>query len=139
MKLSEVMWVQAGVGNSRKVMPFVVKGNLICSLSDDKLFQINSKNSMFDNLYEICQREYNCPTVIINNDGSDKVEKLDVTDKTTPTILNCKLPKLFAVRHIKEYMDSDDMTVSELEVKTLAKHFTKKIKKELEIAESLWN
>ena len=33
MKLSEVVWVQAGFGNARRVMPFVLNGNIFTDIN----------------------------------------------------------------------------------------------------------
>ena len=106
MKLSEVMWVQAGFGSSRKVMPFVVNKNIICSLSDDRLFQVEENKSMFDNLYEICQNEYGFSTVVM---GGGAVHK-------------------------KEYVATRDITVNASEVKALSKNLTKQLAKSIELA-----
>lgn len=133
MKLSEVMWVQAGFGNSRKVMPFVVNKNIICNLSDDRLFQLEERKSMFNNLYEICQNEYGFSTVIMGSGKTDEIPKLD-TSKGLPTIMSFRLPAIFTAAHKKEYVETRDMTVKPSEVKALSKYFTKQLERQIQNA-----
>ena len=90
-KLSEIMWIQAGFGNCRRVMPCVLNDDIFLSISDDKLYQLDETKSVYDNLYEICQQEYKYSTVIINENGSYKPERVDVTVKNAPKILKIKL------------------------------------------------
>lgn len=124
-KLSDIMWIEAGFGRSRRVMPFVLKENIICSLADDKLFQLDEAKSIYDNLYEICQNEYKFPTVVIATESRTVMPHLDTTNKSEPKILNIKLPKLFMIKHKKEYMSKCDITVNDHEIKKLANYFTK--------------
>ncbi|MBQ8845224.1 MAG: hypothetical protein IJ008_04355 [Clostridia bacterium] len=131
MKLSDIMWIEAGYGKSRRVMPFYLDNNIICSLADDRLFQLDSTKSLYDNLYEICQHEYNYSTVIINKDASGKISRLNTTNPNEPTILNFGLPKLFTLMHKQEYKEKKDMTVSKDEAKKLSNYFTKKLGKAL--------
>lgn len=133
MKLSEVMWVQAGFGSSRKVMPFVVNKNIICSLSDDRLFQVEENKSMFDNLYEICQNEYGFSTVVMGGGATKDIPRLDAS-KEIPTILNFRLPAIFTAVHKKEYVATRDITVNASEVKALSKNLTKQLAKSIELA-----
>ena len=132
MKLSEVMWVQAGFGNSRRVMPFMVKKDVIFSMADDRLFQVDSKKSIFDNLYEICQNDYGYTTVVMG-DSTKSIPRLDAS-KEVPTILNFRLPSIFNAVHKKEYIAEKDMTVKPSEVKALSKFLTKQLAKSLENA-----
>lgn len=132
MKLSEVMWVQAGFGNSRRVMPFMVKKDVIFSMADDRLFQVDSKKSMFDNLYEICQNDYGYTTVVMG-ENTTSIPRLDAS-KEVPTILNFRLPSIFTAVHKKEYVAEKDMTVKPSEVKALSKFLTKQLAKSLENA-----
>lgn len=130
MKLSEVMWVQAGYGSSRRVMPFVLKGDVICSVVDDKLFQLHTNKSMFDNIYELCQNEYKYSTVVMGDGSKMGIPSLDCS-KEEPKIMGYKLPTLFVLRHKQEYKTQKDMTVSESEVKALAKYFNRQLAKSL--------
>lgn len=134
MKLSDIMWIEAGYGTSRRVMPFVLNNNIICSLSDDKLFQLDSSKSVYDNLYEICQNEYKYSTVVIKEDSKGNISRLNTANPENPTILNFGLPKLFALAHKHEYKTNNDMTVSNDEVKKLSNYFTKQLTKSLEKA-----
>lgn len=124
-KLSEIIWIEAGFGSYRRVMPFVLKENIIYSLADDKLFQLDETKNMYDNLYEICQNEYRYPTVVIDTDSRSIMPHLDISNKNEPKILNIKLPMLFMLKHKKEYLSEFDMVVSDKEVKKLAKYLTK--------------
>ena len=131
MKLSEIMWVQGGYGSARRVMPFVLKGDLLYSLADDKIFQYDSKKSMFDNLYDICQTDYKYSTVIIGTSASVESSCLDVSNPEEPKVLGYKLPATFALAHKREYKTENDITVKEFEVKALAKHYTKQVRNSL--------
>lgn len=132
MKLSEVMWVQAGYGSSRRVMPFVLKGDIICSVADDKLFQLHSNKSMFDNIYELCQNEYKYSTVVMGDGSRKGIPCLDTTKEDEPRIMGFKLPTLFVLKHKQEYKTKKDMNVSESELKALAKHFNRQLSKSLQ-------
>ena len=112
MKLSNIMWVQAGHGMARKLMPFVLKNEIIISLSDDRLFQLDSTKSVFDNIYEICQTEYGASTVIMGKGTTSDIPRLDTSIKAQPKILGVKLPVLFVLSHRNEYKKTGDMTIS---------------------------
>lgn len=132
MKLSNIMWVQAGHGMARKLMPFVIKNEIIISLSDDRLFQLDSSKSIFDNIYEICQTEYGASTVIMGKGTTNDIPHLDTSIKSQPKILGVKLPVLLVLTHRNEYKSTGDMTVSNNEVKALTKHISKQLSKPLE-------
>ena len=131
MKLSDVMWVQAGYGNTRRVMPFILNNNILCSLADDKLFQIEETKSMFDNIYEICQSEYGYSTVVMGNGSTKDIPRLD-NSKEVPTVMNFRLPSIFTAVHKKEYAATKDITVNASEVKALSKNLTKQLAKSME-------
>ena len=131
MKLSNIMWVQAGFGKSRRVMPFALNNNIIMSISDDKLFQVDKEKSLFDNIYEICQNDYGYSTVIMGDGSNRNIPRVD-TSKENPTILNFKLPAIFTAVHKKEYVATKDITVNTQEVKALSKNLTKQLAKSLE-------
>ena len=133
-KLSKIMWVQAGYGNCRRVMPFVLKENLIISLADDKLFQYTSNKTMYDQLYEICQNEYKYSTVVIHSNSSILIPHLDISNRQEPKILNIKLPKILMLKHKKEYSDYFYITLSNREIKLLAKYLTKENSKNIQKA-----
>lgn len=128
-KLSNIMWLEAGRGSARRVMPFALKGDILCNLSDDRLFQHHPEKSMYDNLYELCQNEYHYSTVIINNPV-----RLDTTNPQQPKILQVDLPKLFMLMHKKEYLATKDISVNEAEIKRLAKYISKEKAKQLAAA-----
>ena len=135
VKLSEVMWVQAGFGKARRVMPFVLENEIIRSLSDDRLFQLDNSKSMFDNLYGICQESYGCSTVIMGVGPSTEVPYMDTTNKAEPTILNVKLPKVLNLFHKKEYEEHGDMFLNNAEVQMLSGYLTRRVVKEAEEAQ----
>ena len=136
-KLSEIMWVQAGFGNCRKVMPFVLNDGILFSINDKMLYQLDDTKSLFDNLYEICQHEYNYSTVIINEDGTMKPAKFDTAVKSEPKILKIKLPKLFIFKHKKDYLANNDIVVTDAEVQYLSKYLTNEKQKQIKAAEFL--
>jgi len=125
-KLSEIKWVQSGFGNSRVVNAFVVKGDIIENLLDNRLFQLNNTISLHDNLWEICQQEYNHPTVVMGLGNTFN------NNQNLPKEVQVKLPKLFILRHKKELVETSDITLTDVEVKKLAKYLTKELRKNLQ-------
>lgn len=130
-KLSEINWVQSGFGNSRVVNAFVIKNNLIENLSDDRLFQLNKNISLHDNLWEICQKEYNHPTVVMGLGNTSN------NNQNLPKEVKVKLPKMLILKHKKELLETSDMHLTNVEVKKLAKYLTKETQKALANASSL--